>query len=184
MERASNFRMEPFENGWAKRQGHGNTYGISYLHLYEDDLKTMFQAGVINNSNKMSAGKMRENLLDMYPDRFSIPGETEIKQFIGKLSQQYKKKGGNDASSTAKSTRGRKAGNITVSWYGTLREIVNREPNEKPEEIFRILMATFDDNLPDDLPMDNDTPDKKNIKSTISRFKTELKKSAKRSILV
>ena len=89
MERASNFRMKPFENGWAKRQGYGNTYGISYLHLYEDDLKTMFQVGVINNSNKFSAGKMRENLLDFYPDRFSIPGETEIKQFIGKLSQQY-----------------------------------------------------------------------------------------------
>ena len=144
MERASNFRMDPFENGWAKRRGHGNLYGISYIHLYEDDLKTMFQAGVINNSNKMSAGKMRENLLDIYPDRFSIPGETEIKQFIGKLSQQSKKKGGNDASSAVKSTRGRKAGNITASWHGTLREIVNREPNERPEEIFRILMATFD----------------------------------------
>ena len=93
MERASNFRMDPFENGWAKRRGHCNTYGISYLHLYEDDLKTMFQAGVINNSNKMSAGKMRENLLDIYPDRFSIPGEIEIKPFTGKLSQQYKNKG-------------------------------------------------------------------------------------------
>ena len=92
MERVSNFRMKPFENGWAKRQGYGNTYGISYLHLYEDDLKTMFQVGVINNSNKFSAGKMRENLLDIYPDRVSIPGEIEIKQFIGKLSQQYKKK--------------------------------------------------------------------------------------------
>ncbi len=68
VERASHFEMEPFENGWAKRQGHGSTYGVSYLHLYEDDLKSMFQTGVDNSSNKMSAGKMRENLLDNYPD--------------------------------------------------------------------------------------------------------------------
>ena len=26
VERASDFEMEPFENGWAKRQGHGSTY--------------------------------------------------------------------------------------------------------------------------------------------------------------
>ena len=88
-----------------------------------------------------------------------------MRQKLNNLSESFrnniKKKGGNDASSTAKSTRGRKAGNITALRYGTLREIINREPNEKPEEIFRILMATFDNDLPVDLPMDNDTPDKK-----------------------
>ena len=36
-------------------------------------------------------------LLDI--DRFSIPGETETKQFVGKLSQQHKK-GNNNKSST------------------------------------------------------------------------------------
>ena len=39
-------------------------------------------------------------------------------------------------------------------------------------------------NLPDDLPMDNNEPDKKKIKSTIARFKIDKKKSAQRSILI
>ena len=38
----------------------------------------------------MSAGKMREMLMRDYPSRFSIPGETEIKSWIG--AQQSKKK--------------------------------------------------------------------------------------------
>ena len=50
-------------------------------------------------------------------------------------------------------------------------EIINRDPNEKPEEIFRILMETFDNDLPDDLPMDNDTPDKK--KDQVNNFQIQ-----------
>ena len=82
--------MQPFENGWAKRKIRDHTYGHSYLHLYENKLIQMYQEGVRNNSAKMSAGKRREKLLSMYPNRFSIPGETEIKQFIGKLTQTNK----------------------------------------------------------------------------------------------
>ena len=169
--------MEPFENGWAKCRGHGSTYGVSYPHLYDDDLKSMFKAGVNNSSNKMSAEKIRENLPDIYLDRFPIPGEIDIKQFIGKLSQQHKK-GNKNKSSTIKSTRGRKAGNKTTSWYGTLREIINNNLNEKPEAIFKVLIETFDGDSQDDLPMDDNELDKKRIKSTIARFKTDKKKSA------
>ena len=45
----------------------------------------MFQTDVDNSSDKMSIGKMREKLLYIYTEQFSIHGEMEIGQFIGKL---------------------------------------------------------------------------------------------------
>ena len=182
MERAASFRMEPFQNGWARRLGHGKSYGVSYIHQYEEELTKMFQAGAVNSSSKMSAGKMREVLLNTYPNRFSLPGETEIRQLIGKLSQKEKK----DRLSTNKnkSTRGRKPGNTkNASWYVALRQMITADPNEKPEAIYKKLIDSFNDTLPDDLPMNDDKPDKDRIKSTIARFKTKIKNDAKRNIV-
>ena len=65
---ASDFNMEPFENGWAKRKSRGNIYGTSYKHLYKKELIEIFESCVVNSSNKMSAGKMRENLIILYQD--------------------------------------------------------------------------------------------------------------------
>ena len=78
-EEAADYRIPPFENGWAKCRGHGKSYGVSYIEQYEEDLNKMFEAGIQNSSSKMSAGKMRDNLMNIYPGRFSIPGETQIK---------------------------------------------------------------------------------------------------------
>ena len=146
--KANDFKIKPFENGWAKRNSHGRTYGVSYLHLYESDLMEMYQIGVTNNSSKMSAGKMRENLLNMYPGRFSIPGETEIKQFIGKVTQTNKAKD----PLKEKSTRGRKAGNAKRSCYTSLNELINENPSEKLENIYQLMIEKLGNNLPDDLP--------------------------------
>ena len=180
---ASDFNMDPFENGWAKRKSRGNMYGTSYKHLYEKELVEMFESGVVNSSNKMSAGKMRENLIALYPDRFSIPGETEIKQFIGKLSQTAKK---NKSSSAKKSNRGRKSGVNKPSWYAPLEEIIDNNPTGKPEAIFNSLIESFKDDIPDDLPKEDGTTniDKDKVKSTIARFKTNIKKNAKRSVII
>jgi len=182
VERAADFCMHPFENGWARRRGHGKSYGVSYIESYEEDLKEMFGAGAANSSNKMSAGKMREVLIEKYPCRFSLPGETEIKQFIGKLSQQDKKS--KLTKDKPNSNRGRKSGKNEVSWYGVLKEIIELNPTEKPEVIYKNLIETFNDNLPNDFPMVNDEPDKDKVKSTISRFKTKIRNDAKRSILI
>ena len=43
------------------------TYLISQ---YEDDLIKMFGLGIKNSSKKMNAGKMRDNLINLYPGRF------------------------------------------------------------------------------------------------------------------
>ena len=58
--------------------------------MYENELKEMFFMGLEYSNLKMSEGKMQENLKKSHPECFSIPGETEIKQFINKMSEQQK----------------------------------------------------------------------------------------------
>ena len=51
----------------------------------------MFKEGKENSSNKMNPSKMREKLVQKYRDRFSIPGETEIRKHITALFQKQKR---------------------------------------------------------------------------------------------
>ena len=126
---------------------------------------------------------MRDNLLNLYPGRFSIPGETQIKQYIGMLSQQDKTRAKNKKHT--QSNRGRHSGNTKKLWHSLLTDIINTNPNEKPEVIYNCFIEKLDNNFPDNLPMTpTNKPDKTKIKSTIARFKNNLKKSEKRSIIV
>ena len=43
----------------------------------------MFEEGKGDSPQKMSPGEMRECLLQNFPNYFSFPGDTKIKQFIG-----------------------------------------------------------------------------------------------------
>ena len=108
-------------------------YGISYKYLYEKELIKMFESGTVNSSNKMSAGKMRENLMNLYPHQFDIPLEMDIKQFIGKLHQSAKKE---QSSFDKKHNRGRKSVTNMSLWYASLEQIVHTNPTEKPEAFF------------------------------------------------
>ena len=72
----------------------------------------------------MSAGKMREHLQARHPDAFSIPGETDIKQFINKMSEKQKRS--QSVESGKKPTRGRKPGNIKVTWHANLKQILQK----------------------------------------------------------
>ena len=102
---------------------------------------------------------MRENLFGMYPGTVSIHGESEIKQFIGTLTRTNK---ANDPLKV-KSTRGRKADNAKRSWYISFNELMNKNPSESLEIIYRLLIEKLGDNLPDDLPTKIEIePDKKN----------------------
>ena len=79
VDKANDYKIVPFKSGWARSQARGTIYGESYAPIYEKELTKMFQMGVENSYNKMSAGKMCEHLQASHPECFYIPGETEIK---------------------------------------------------------------------------------------------------------
>ena len=53
-----------------------------YMYDYKTELELMFEQGKVNSSQKMNAAKMREQLCNKYPYKFSIPSETEIKNSL------------------------------------------------------------------------------------------------------
>ncbi len=81
-----------FIQGWERRcQTDSTLYGDSFLENYKDLLKHFFEEGNKNSSVKMNAAMMQEQPKQQFPNKFSIPGETEIKKYISQLVSQYKK---------------------------------------------------------------------------------------------
>ena len=172
-----------FKPGWARRPAHGESYGDSYIKHYKDDLYKYYAAGELDSNNKMSAGKMREMLMRDYPSRFSIPGETEIKSWIG--AQQTKKR--YNRKRTGSSGRGRPSSDHSKGdWETVVETVVEFDPSGKPEDLFKTFMAIHKDEsmLPADVPRDDSNNiDKKKIKQKINQYKTKFKKNAKMAIL-
>ena len=76
-------------------------------------------------------------------------------------------------------------GSAKKSWHAVLTDIIDIDPKEKPEIIYNRFIEKLNNDLPDDLPRTpDDKPDKIKIKSAIARFKNNIKKSEKRSIIV
>ena len=63
-------------------------YGETYIDMYKDDIEEMLQSGEDISSNKMNTSKMYEHLLLRNPDRFSLPGEIEIRKCTSSLAQK------------------------------------------------------------------------------------------------
>ena len=74
--------------------------------------------GLEYSNLEMIAGKMLENLNNFHPECFSIPGETEIKYFINKMSEQQKRIESNK--DKANFNRGRKSGSVKSTWHKKL----------------------------------------------------------------
>ena len=175
---------EIFASSWARRQGYGKLYGQTYIEKYEEDLKEMFEQGEAISSNKMNASKMREQLMLKYPDRFSLPGEIEIKKTISALAQK-KKVGPNKGG-----TRKRRQCDIP-EWERNLKELVKQRWQEAPKELFQTFKSIIGDDQsrwPSDIPTiineDNTVSiNVRKIKAIISSAKQEIKKAGKRSLL-
>ena len=60
----------------------GGVYGRKYIKQYQDEIKKLFDKGNKDSSNKMNSAMVREFLAKKYPNTYSNPGKTEIKQQI------------------------------------------------------------------------------------------------------
>ena len=151
--------------------------------MYKDDIEDMFQSGEAISSNKMNASNMRAHLMLRYPDRFSLPGEIEIKQCISALAQKKK---------TANNNKGKKKRKQcdVPKWEKDLKEMVKWRWEDTPNDLYEDFKSSMgiDPSLwPIDIPtITNEDKtrsiDKKMIKVIISAAKQEAKKVGKRSL--
>ena len=110
---------------------------------------------------------MREYLVAKYPNTYSLPGETEIKQQINAYVQNDKK------GQVGKSRKKQEY------WFGQLDELVKNNKVAPPEAIYNMLVRqlTQDNN-------DNATlPEKPEVKRKIGALKSKYKNIAYHAIL-
>ena len=173
-----------FVKGWARRNVNknnlGGLYGRKYILNYKDDIERFFDKGKINSGDKMNPAQMRESLRSLYPNRFCIPSETEIKQEISKLFQGSKKSnndndGNENDSDDNELIEPINGSNQHKSWQIILEDIIKDDYTAKPEEIWKIhlhkLMETYHFE-------ETQIPDKATVKKKISALRAKYKKKA------
>ena len=166
---------DDFKKGWARRlKVDGGIYGRTYIEDYKDDIEEYFIRGKKNSSEKMNAAQIREALVSRYPNRFSIPSETEIKQEISALFARSK---------DSKRQKRNKQDNIifvnvskaAVDWANILDDIVVSNRAEKPEIIYELFVSFMTKTHM--FPLD-DLPTKANVKKKIAYYKQKHRKEA------
>ena len=140
--------------------------------------------GIEYSYNKMNAGKMRENLQQLHPDYFSIPGETEIKQFINKMLEAQKRIQSVDPT-RQKSTRGRKPGNTKFTWHQNLQDVLKQDFKEKSRHIYDKFISSYNGNYATDFPLNkNGDPDETKIKQAIQKFKKSIEVRVQKVVIM
>jgi len=174
--------LSKFNEGWGRRANSKNEsssiYGQTYIEEYKEKLGEFFQQGNKDSSQKMNAAMMREELKKQFPDKFSIPGETEIKQYISLLFAKSKS-GHNDADlDTELNDSIIDDDNVErVNWVKLLKTIVEVNPTDKPENIYQNLLLSIEESQRDQLPP------KGVVKRRIASFKSTIRRRVVRSIV-
>eukprot|EP00957_Ditylum_brightwellii_P162865 12401891-Ditylum_brightwellii.AAC.1 len=90
LQKSSDFRFPSscsLSKGWGRqnRIDEGGTYGKQYITKYKEEIRELFERGNNESSHKMNPAMMREHLEEKYPNTYSLPGETKIKQEINAM---------------------------------------------------------------------------------------------------
>ena len=139
----------------------------------------MFERGARVSSDKMSPCAMLEELQSLYPGRYTLLGENEIRAEITKLfgrktASDEDNAGSDHDESENEATKGR-GSNLPKQYVKHLEELVERNPTIKPAEALRNLKAALC--LPH--PFEHD----KAIKTKVSSLKRKRKVREKANIL-
>ena len=127
---------------------------------------------------------MREHLQASHPKCFSIPGESEIKRFINKMSESMKREK-MEGVSKQKSKRGTKAGSVKVTWHAKLKDILEQNLKEKTRVIYNEFINSYNGKFPHDLPTkENGDPDDTKIKQALQRFKRSIESKVQKNVLM
>ena len=95
----------------------------------------------------MNSAQIREALKCKYPNRFTIPSETEIRQEISALFLASKDKKKGKKTKKHKTNFSLMVGSNVVDWRNELDTIVQNQKNNKPEKIYNnfatLMKETF-----------------------------------------
>lgn len=129
----------------------------------------MFEAGVAELSDKLSPAAMLERLRQKYPEKYSLPLESDIQSYVSLLFGR-KKRG---LSLQATGQHGRRG--ISESFAKSISDMIDDEPHLKPSTGLSRLRSMYsgDDGAPPD-----DFPTEKQIKSKICSTKAARKKTS------
>ena len=176
--------VSSFDKGWGRRvnkigSSTSSIYGETYIDPYKDKLKELFEVGVQNSSRKMNAAMMRSELKKLFPNVFSIPGETEIKKYISQLFSKSKSSNDDNGIDLEIDELIEDESEIAprVNWEKSLRNLIEEKPSEKPQIIYDKFISLFDDNEKLQLPT------KEQVKKKISSIKAVIKRRVQRSIV-
>lgn len=191
LEEAKEFELgnENYKKGWARRlKVDGGVYGRTYIQSFKDDVELLFQRGNLNSSEKMNPAQIRESLEEKYPNLFSIPSETKIKQEIGLLFSKSKESSVGGTKSKQNKNKGKKStiilhldgSNTMIDWLQVLEEVVKENKCCRPEVLYSrfILLMTETHAIPID-----DIPRRHKLKQKISSLKSRYKKEAMNSVV-
>ena len=166
--------------GWARRgnRTESTMYGDTYIKGYKDILTKYFEEGQKNSSKKMNPSMMHEKLKKQFPHKFSLPGETQIKQLINSLFMQSKKGNNNNNLSDDDEVFDQVVEyKRRYRWEKLLQEILDRNPTALPEVVYKELLSEVPNEHRGSLP------EKPVVKRKISALKARIRRKVMRSIV-
>ena len=81
------------KEGWARRDPsqNGSVYGVNYMDdIYKSHIKEWFDEGEVDSCKKQSPREMYLKLVSLFPYKYSVPAETDIRKVIGALVAKKK----------------------------------------------------------------------------------------------
>jgi hypothetical protein len=156
--------------GFARRDYNEDVYGNQYLEEFKPIIQELYQRGEKDSSNKMQPDQMHDHIRKRNPFRFSIPSSTTIQQYSSSLTHAKKKK----PTDAKRNTRNAIPLEITTEIEKLLQGNLQKKPLQVVKELRENLLGTEKEHM---------LPTNKVLSSKIGSMKSQMKKSAKRSVL-
>lgn len=91
--------VKKLRQGWGLRPKNGQTLGENNVEFFKPYIKRWFDMGTADKSRRMSAGLIRRGLRALFPRRYDIPSEQQIRNVLSKFVRHLKETIIDDSSS-------------------------------------------------------------------------------------
>ncbi len=85
---ARNLALPARVQRWARRPRRGETYGATYVDPYYDTITDLYARGKVEKNSKVSPDEVREQLLQLHPGKFCLPGVWCCRMFSSRWARR------------------------------------------------------------------------------------------------